>query len=335
MNSRLHGALLSISLFAVLLLAGCNSAAAPPPALNPTGGTAAPAAVGATAAPPAAPGQATARPGAAPAAQTTADPAVAARVNGEAIPMSDYQREIAQARNFLLSDQRVNPSTPEGQQALLTTYNQVLEALIAEALIRQYAQQAGLTVSNDELTKSVDQLTKEMGGAAEFDKALSARGLTREQFLAEQRDQLLGNKVRDAVTKDVPQTVEQIHARHILVQTVDEAVKAAKRVDGGEDFAKVAREVSKDPSSATGGGDLGWFPRGLMVPEFEQAAFSLAPKQVSSPVQTQFGWHVIQVLEKDPARKLGDDKWQELRQVRFQTWLEEQRDAAKIERNVN
>jgi parvulin-like peptidyl-prolyl isomerase len=72
-----------------------------------------------------------------------------------------------------------------------------------------------------------------------------------------------------------------------------------------------------------------------MVPEFEQAAFSLAPKQISSPVQTQFGWHVIQVLEKDPARKLSDDKWQELRQVRFQTWLEEQRDAAKIERNVN
>lgn len=332
MNSRLKGALACAFLLAVLLLAGCNSAAStPPPALDPTGGTVAPAAVKATAAP----GQATATTGSAPAGQTPAEPSIAARVNGEAIPMSDYQREIAQARNFLLSDQRVNPNTPEGQQALQTTYNQVLEALIAEALIRQYAQKAGLTVGNDELTKSVDQLTKEMGGAAEFDKALSARGLTREQFLAEQRDQLLGNKVRDAVTKDVPQTVEQINARHILVQTVDEAVKAAKRVDGGEDFAKVAREVSKDPTTAKSGGDLGWFPRGLMVPEFEQAAFSLAPKQISSPVQTQFGWHVIQVLEKDPARKLSDDKWQELRQVRFQTWLEEQRDAAKIERNVN
>ncbi|MCW5879525.1 MAG: peptidylprolyl isomerase [Anaerolineae bacterium] len=332
MNPRLTGALMIAFLLAVLLLAGCGPAAStPPPALNPTNGTTAPAAVAATAAP----GQPAARPGVTPAAQAPADPAVAARVNGEAILMADYQREIAQARNFLLSEQRVNPNTPEGQQALQTTYNQVLEALIAEALIRQYAQKAGLTVSPDELTKSIDQLTKEMGGAAEFDKALSARGLTREQFLAEQRDQLLGNKVRDAVTKDVPQTVEQINARHILVQTVDEAVKAAKRVDGGEDFAKVAREVSKDPTTAKSGGDLGWFPRGLMVPEFEQAAFSLAPKQISSPVQTQFGWHVIQVLEKDPARKLSDDKWQELRQVRFQTWLEEQRDAAKIERNVN
>lgn len=334
MHSHPRGALLSALILSLLLLAGCQSAATPPPALNPSGGASTPAPAGATAAAPGG-GQARATAASGAPAATAANPAVAATVNGETISMADYQREIAAARNFLLSDQKVDPNTPEGQQALQTTYNQVLEGMIAEALIRQYGQKAGIVVSDDELNKSVDQLVKDMGGQAEFDKGLAARGLTKDQFLKVQRNQLLGNKVRDAVTKDVPQTAEQVHARHILVQTVDEAVKAAKRVDGGEDFAKVAREVSKDITTAKSGGDLGWFPRGLMAPEFEQVAFSLPLKQTSSPVQTQFGWHVIQVMEKDPARKLTDTDWQRLRQDRFENWLDQQRDAAKIKRNVN
>ncbi|MDE2363676.1 MAG: peptidylprolyl isomerase [Hyphomicrobiales bacterium] len=88
----------------------------------------------------------------------------------------------------------------------------------------------------------------------------------------------------------------EIHARHILVPTEDEAKKALARVKGGEDFAKVATELSKDPGSK--GGDLGWFTKDRMVPEFADAAFKLEPGQVSEPVKTQFGWHIIKVEEK-------------------------------------
>jgi peptidyl-prolyl cis-trans isomerase C len=88
----------------------------------------------------------------------------------------------------------------------------------------------------------------------------------------------------------------EVHARHILVATEDEAKAALKRVKGGEDFAKVADEVSKDPGSQ--GGDLGWFTKDRMVPEFADAAFKLDKGQISEPVKSQFGWHVIKMEDK-------------------------------------
>jgi peptidyl-prolyl cis-trans isomerase C len=91
---------------------------------------------------------------------------------------------------------------------------------------------------------------------------------------------------------------EEVHARHILVPTEDEAKKIVERVEGGADFAALAKEHSTGPSAQTGG-DLGFFTREQMVPEFAEAAFGLEPDQVTQePVQTQFGWHVIKVLDK-------------------------------------
>ncbi len=262
------------------------------------------------------------------------DPNVAALVNGDPVALSDYQRATTEARNFLINDQKVDPNTAQGAEALKTMNSQVLEGLIADVLVQQYARKNNISISDDELQKSIDSLIKDMGGQDKFDESLKARGMTLESFKAQQRAQLLGNKVRDAVTKDVPQMQEQIHARHILVQTNDDALKALKRLEAGEDFAKVAADVSQDPGTAKNGGDLGWFPRGVMVPEFDQVAFSQPLKKFSSPVQTQFGYHVIQVLEKDPNRKLPEQQWQDLRQFRFQDWLEQQRQKADIKRMV-
>ena len=91
---------------------------------------------------------------------------------------------------------------------------------------------------------------------------------------------------------------QEVRARHILVATEDEAKKAYERVKGGEDFAKVAGELSKDPGSKTDGGDLGFFTKDRMVEPFAETAFKLEPGQISPPVQTQFGWHVIRTEEK-------------------------------------
>jgi peptidyl-prolyl cis-trans isomerase C len=103
------------------------------------------------------------------------------------------------------------------------------------------------------------------------------------------------HKAYDEAAKAQP-PVEEIHARHILLPTEDEAKAALARIKAGEDFAKVATELSKDP--AGDGGDLGWFSKDRMVPEFADAAFKLQPGQVSDPVKTQFGWHIIKVEEK-------------------------------------
>jgi peptidyl-prolyl cis-trans isomerase C len=103
------------------------------------------------------------------------------------------------------------------------------------------------------------------------------------------------HKAYDAAAKAQP-PVPEIHARHILLPTEAEAKAALARIKNGEDFAKVATELSKDPGGE--GGDLGWFTKDRMVPEFAEAAFKLEPGQVSEPVKTQFGWHIIKVEGK-------------------------------------
>ena len=117
-------------------------------------------------------------------------------------------------------------------------------------------------------------------------------------------EELLGSVAKTATTEEAERKAydeaakaeppqEEIHARHILLPTEEDAKKALARVRGGEDFAKVATELSKDP--AGDGGDLGWFTKDRMVPEFADAAFRLKQGEISDPVKTQFGWHIIQV----------------------------------------
>lgn len=94
---------------------------------------------------------------------------------------------------------------------------------------------------------------------------------------------------------------ERVHARHILVSGDEELAKVQEELKAGKSFDAVAKEFSRDPGSAANGGDLGEFPRGMMVPEFEKAAFALKnPGDVSEPVKTQFGWHIIKLEERIP-----------------------------------
>ena len=137
----------------------------------------------------------------------------------------------------------------------------------------------------------------------------------------------------DAAKAQKPET--EIHARHILVPTEDEAKAALARVQKGEDFAKVADELSKDPGSQ--GGDLGWFTRDKMVPEFAAAAFKLEPGQVSEPIKTEFGWHVIKVEGKrekafPPFDQVKDQVARYVAQKAQSEQIMQLRQAGKVER---
>ena len=123
-----------------------------------------------------------------------------------------------------------------------------------------------------------------------------------------------------------------VSSHHAAIQTVgrtllsQEAEAARARVtEGGEDFTAVAQELSTDQSTAANGGDLGWFTREEMVEPFAEAAFALEPGSISDPVETEFGWHVIQVLERDPDRPLTDAQINRLQQTAEERWLEEER----------
>jgi peptidyl-prolyl cis-trans isomerase C len=143
-------------------------------------------------------------------------------------------------------------------------------------------------------------------------------------------------KVYDEAVKPMA-AEEEVRARHILVESEDEAKAIAEQIRGGADFAALAKEKSKDPGSAEEGGDLGYFVKGRMVPEFAEVAFKMYPGQVSNPVKTQFGWHVIKVEDKRarPVPEFDQVKGQIETFVgrRAQTELVAQlRESAKIER---
>ncbi len=121
---------------------------------------------------------------------------------------------------------------------------------------------------------------------------------------------------------------EEIHAAHILVNTEEEAQAALERVTtGGEDFSTVARELSIEPAAQESGGDLGFFGPGQMVPEFEQAAGALEDGEISQPVQTQFGWHVIKTIERRAAEAVSQESANAYREQVLKT----AQDAGQVE----
>lgn len=146
-------------------------------------------------------------------------------------------------------------------------------------------------------------------------------------------DQLLSEAVYGAVTASISSTAEQVHARHILVSTRERAEEVLARLEAGEDFASLAREYSEDISSREMGGDVGFFPRGIMPAEVEDAAFDTEVGEFSGVIESQFGFHIVQVLEKEE-REIAVEVFESLRQQIFMQWLQEQEEGATIERLV-
>ena len=141
---------------------------------------------------------------------------------------------------------------------------------------------------------------------------------------------LLRKKLTDDITKDIPKVEEQVWARHILLETEEEANAVYERLQKGEDFAEVAREVSKDTGSGASGGDLGWQPRSFYVTEFGDAAFTQEIGEIGKPVKTDFGYHIIQVIARQEL-PLSDSQYQQKKETEFNNWLTAAKEEATIE----
>jgi peptidyl-prolyl cis-trans isomerase C len=286
-------------------------------------------------------------------------PDVLARVNGESVTRTDFDRLV---RNVEVGN---GPIPAERRDQVLRN---LLDQLITYTVMTQEAKAKNVTVTDTE----IDERIKQMRGPAsdaDFQKALEARTMSAEQLRTDAKIQLTIEKMMEAHVADVGTATdaeardfyqknpdkfkqgESVRASHILLRvdpkTPEPTKKQAKaRIDrilkrarSGEDFAALAKQNSQD-GSAQQGGDLGYFERGEMVPAFSEAAFSLKPGELSGVVTTQFGYHIIKTTDKKPAatvpyeqvsRQIVEYLSSQKKQERAAQFVDEAKKRARIE----
>ncbi len=299
----------------------------------------------------------------------TRQAAVAARVNGVEITVEEYEQMVSS--NIERYEAESQASFPEDQRSMLE--RRVLDGLITRATLEAETQRLGITVASDEIDAILSQFRGQFPDEDTFRNVLQQQGYTEERFEAELRrqmaiEQLFEQEVFAAITVDEQELQdfyeentmyfeqpEQVSARHIILTTQgasDDAARSAirqeieglrRRIAGGEDFAEVAREHSQDGSAARGG-SLGTFGRGQMVPAFEEVAFSLPVGELSPVVETQFGYHLVEVTERIPARtipypevrgQIEDFLLEDVRNRAAEDYVEDLRSRANVEELIS
>ena len=174
-----------------------------------------------------------------------------------------------------------------------------------------------------------------LGGQEEFAARLASNNLTEEEYREQVRSNLMAQNLQMQLPIQVPETAEHVHARHILVATEEEAQAILDQLENGADFDTLARTFSLDVSTRDRGGDLGFFPKGLLLtPELEEAAFDLAPGQISGIIHSDLlGYHIIQVLEREE-RAVSEQDRALIQANQLERWREELWANAVIERFV-
>jgi peptidyl-prolyl cis-trans isomerase SurA len=248
---------------------------------------------------------------------------IAAIVNGQPILLSDVEERVGPE----LARVTQQPASAQRDKDRKDLLKRGLEELVDEKLIESEATSLGLSVSEEELQRALDQLARQNNmEVADFRQALEQQGIpwdaardaVRRQTLMSEvlRFKVKARKVSDeevqaAYATELQNPQYEVRARHIFVATPQNATpaqvaaaqaraeQALQRVKSGETFALVAREMSEGPT-AKQGGDLGYFRRGLMLPAIEQAAFALKPGEVSPIVKTSSGFHIVMVEDRRP-----------------------------------
>jgi len=255
-------------------------------------------------------------------------------VDGRYVFLADYERRVAQYQQVLL-DQKLDPSTDDGQAELKAMRQEVLDSLVNNVLVRERAADLGVTLTDQEVEAQVAADIEAGGGQGSFTEWLSATGQTRDDYKANLQEAMLWQRVMDAVSGQIPETAEQVHIRHIVVDTREAADRVQAQLQAGTDFSQVARQSSLDLATKDNGGDMGWFPRGLVDPELEAITFSLQPGEIAGPIEIGQGFRFLQVIERQAGRAIPPEMQLDMKRAAFERWLEEQRREAQIEQFVD
>lgn len=216
------------------------------------------------------------------------------RVNNGFVSYAQYLFEVNSIKHYYQNQTgadnkpTIDFNTAEGKAKLKDLQKQVIDQLKADEVAKQLISKHKITVSSKELTEQLDQITKAAGGPEKVKEVLTKfYGWTQDDLKTKVKFQLAKSKLQTKITSD-----DGVNA-----QAKKKAEDVLALVKAGGDFAELAKTHSQD-SSASGGGDLGFFGKGQMVPEFETAAYALQPGQTSDIVKSKFGYHIIRVVEK-------------------------------------
>ncbi|SFS35403.1 peptidylprolyl isomerase [Paenibacillus sp. 453mf] len=245
-------------------------------------------------------------------------------------------------------------SKDELYNELLTLGGQAtLENMITMELVDQAAAEANVTVTDEDVNAELETLKTQYGGEEAFDMALAQSGMTLDALKKNMDLQVKMRKILEPQTDVTDEeistyyeenkasfaTPEQVRASHILVETKEEADAIKKELDGGADFATLATEKSTDTASAANGGDLGFFGEEDMLEPFSKAAFSMQVDEISDPVQSDYGYHIIMKTDhKEATNPTLEDKKEEIRKILVDqqigelssTWMTDLRSNATI-----
>lgn len=236
--------------------------------------------------------------------------------------------------------------------------SEVLETLITNKIIELEAEKENITVSDKELDEELQALIDSYGGEESFTSAIEASGVKRKDVEVDIKQFIQTKKLlepRIEITDDELKTYfeenkdsfaqgEQIQASHILVDDEATANEVATKLADGADFTELAKEYSTDTANAEAGGELGYFGKGEMVAEFENAAFSMGIDEISDPVKTEHGYHIIKVTDKKEAQEANyEENKDAIYEVLFDqkisdeytAWLTEKIEEYKVERKLS
>ncbi len=257
-----------------------------------------------------------------------------AKFNGESISKDDLYKEMVEQYGAATVDQ-----------------------IISDKIVAAEAKKQKVSVSASELNKEIDNLKESYGGEEAFNQALESNNTTLAVLKKDLQNYLTIKKLLTpeiSITddemkayfeenKDSFAEAEQVKASHILVADEKTALEVKQKLSDGGDFAELAKEYSTDEASKEQGGELGYFSKGTMVTEFDDVAFTLAVNQISDPVKTDYGYHIIKVEGKKDAKEANyDENKAEIKETllsqkidsEYSTWIEKKKKSYNIENSL-
>lgn len=273
-----------------------------------------------------------------------------AQVNGETITEEEFNADYQVFKTLYekqLGKDALQQVGPDGKTLEQSLKDSILEKLIMERIVAKEAEAMNIGISDEEVALPLEGYINELGGQEKFDEFLKNNEITKEFFEDNMRKELLVDKHKEQFLNGVTITDEEardffeenkenlviLRASHILVETEEEGNAIIEKLNNGEDFATLATLESLDSVSAAEGGDLGYFGKGSMIAEFEEAAMALEEGEISNLVKTEVGYHIIQLHErKDTFEELIDEIINLLKEQEYLAAIQKLRDDAKVEK---